>query len=51
MRLGQLPRSLLRLMVTPNLFNVRHSRMLLARIQAKLGLDLRQKHSGVTPLG
>jgi hypothetical protein len=30
---------------------VRHSRMLLAGIQAKFGLDPRLKHSGVTELG
>jgi hypothetical protein len=30
---------------------VRHSRMLLAGIQAKFGLDPRLKHSGVTVLG
>jgi hypothetical protein len=30
---------------------VRHSRMLLAGIQAEFGLDPRLKHSGVTVLG
>jgi hypothetical protein len=30
---------------------VRHSRMLLAGIQAEVGLDPRLKHSGVTVLG
>jgi hypothetical protein len=34
-----------------NLRGVRHSRMLLAGIQAEFGLDPRLKHSGVTPLG
>ena len=37
--------------LTTDLRRVRHSRMLLAGIQAESGLDPRLKHSGVTVLG
>ena len=38
-------------MAIPSLLKVCHSRMLLAGIQAKLGLDPGLKHSGVTTWG
>src|SRR3990172_9951095 len=38
-------------MAIPSLLKVCHSRMLLAGIQANLGLDPRLKHSGVTTWG
>ena len=45
---GLVPHSLLYKLIRTK---VRHSRMLLAGIQARPGLDPRLKHSGVTPLG
>jgi hypothetical protein len=45
----KLVRSLLRKGLVPDA-KVRHSRMVLSGIQARFELDLRLRHSGVTPL-